>query len=133
MMAINGAFGEDEGGFSYSDSYSREGREARVSRWYNLPDRVSKAAERLRTIRIENKDGLKLLTQFINRPATLIYLDPPYLGERCNGYIFDAKTEVFHKQLLNLANRAKCRVGAGIAPDSPHRPVREEFPHTVRQ
>jgi len=26
-----------------------------------------------------------------------------------------------------------CRVGAGLAPDAPHRPVREVFPHTVRQ
>jgi DNA adenine methylase len=110
MMAINGAFGDDEGGFSYSDSYCREGLEARVCRWYNLPDRVSKAAERLRGVRIENKDGLELFGQFINRPATLVYLDPPYLGKRCKGYIFDAKTEEFHKKLLRLANRAKCMV-----------------------
>jgi hypothetical protein len=27
----------------------------------------------------------------------------------------------------------RCRVGAGVAPDAPHRPVREVFPHTVRQ
>ena len=26
-----------------------------------------------------------------------------------------------------------CRVGAGVAPGAPHRPVREVFPHTVRQ
>ena len=27
----------------------------------------------------------------------------------------------------------ECRVGAGIAPDAPHGPVREQFTHTVRQ
>ena len=27
----------------------------------------------------------------------------------------------------------ECRVGAGLAPDAPHGPVREDFPHTVRQ
>ncbi|MCC6602457.1 MAG: DNA adenine methylase [Anaerolineae bacterium] len=32
MMAINGAFGEESGGFSYSNSYSRNGSEARVNR-----------------------------------------------------------------------------------------------------
>ena len=26
-----------------------------------------------------------------------------------------------------------CRVGAGLAPDAPHGPVREQFTHTVRQ
>jgi hypothetical protein len=28
---------------------------------------------------------------------------------------------------------SQCRVGAGLAPDAPHRPVREQFTHTVRQ
>ncbi len=114
MMAINGAFGKDEGGFSYSDSFIRDGKEARVSRWYNLPDRIAKAAERLRNIRVENRDALALVRQYINRPATLLYLDPPYLGNRANGYEFDAKNEdqneAFHKKLLNLANRSKCMV-----------------------
>lgn len=110
MMAINGAFGRDEGGFSYSDSFVRDGKEARVSRWYNLPDRIAKAAERLRNTRIENRDALALVRQYINRPATLLYLDPPYLGKRCNGYEFDAKNEAFHKKLLDLANHAKCMV-----------------------
>ena len=110
MMAINGAFGKDEGGFSYSDSFVREGKEARVSRWYNLPDRIAKAAERLRNIRVENRDALALIRQYVNRPATLLYLDPPYLGKRCNGYEFDARNEAFHKKLLVLANRAKCMV-----------------------
>ena len=78
MMAINGVFGKQRGGFSYSQSYSRGGKDARVNRWYNLPERLTKVVERLRSVRIENEDALKLLKMFLNRPATLVYLDPPY-------------------------------------------------------
>jgi DNA adenine methylase len=39
MMTVNGASGTDSSGFSFSDSYVRGGREARVNRWYQLPER----------------------------------------------------------------------------------------------
>lgn len=110
MMAINGVFGKERGGFSYSDSYARSGREARVNRWYNLPKRISKVVERLRRIRIENKDAYKLLKQFANKPATLVYLDPPYFADRTNGYNHDANDRKFHHELLKLANRARCMI-----------------------
>lgn len=110
MMAVNGIFGEDRGGFSYSDSYTRNGREARVNRWYNLPQRISQVVERLRSVRIENKDATELFQQFLRRPATLMYLDPPYLGERTNGYNHDANDPEFHRELLKLANRATCMI-----------------------
>jgi len=110
MMAINGIFGEERGGFSHSDSYSRNGKEARVSRWYNLPERLTNVVERLRNVRIENKDALKLLTSYINRPATLVYLDPPYFGDRTNGYSKDANNKQFHTKLLRLSNKAKCMI-----------------------
>ena len=110
MFAINGVFGDDEGGFSYSDSFTRNGREARVSRWYNLPERVANVVERLRSVRIENKDATDLFVQYLQRPATLVYIDPPYLGERTNGYNHDEKSPEFHRKLLGLANRAHCMV-----------------------
>jgi DNA adenine methylase len=110
MMAINGVFGEERGGFSYSDSYSRSGHDARVNRWNNLPERLKLVVKRLKDVRIENKDAVKILNKYINRPATLVYLDPPYLGKRTNGYNKDANDEVFHKKLLTLANRAKCMI-----------------------
>lgn len=110
MMAINGVFGLERGGFSHSDSYTRNGKEARVSRWYNLPDRLSEVVERLRSVRVENKDALVLLKSYINRPATLVYLDPPYYGERINGYNIDANSEEFHTALLKTATQAKCMV-----------------------
>lgn len=110
MMAINGVFGEERGGFSYSDSYSRNGHDARVNRWNNLPDRLKLVVTRLKSIRIENKDARKLLKKYLNRPATLVYLDPPYLGDRTNGYSIDANDEAFHKELLELSNKAKCMI-----------------------
>lgn len=110
MMAINGLFGAERGGFSYSDSYTRNGHDARVNRWNNLPDRLKSVVERLKKVRVENKDALKLIKRYINRPATLLYLDPPYLGDRTNGYSKDANNEKFHKTLLHLANTANCMV-----------------------
>lgn len=110
MMAVNGIFGEERGGFSYSQSYARENREARVNRWYKLPERLSQVVERLRNVRVENRDARKLLKDYLARPATLIYLDPPYFADRTNGYNKDAKDEKFHKELLKLANKAQCMI-----------------------
>lgn len=110
MFAVNGVFGQERGGFSYSLSYSRENKEARVNRWYNLPLRLTEVVERLRSVRIEKKDALKLLEDYVDRPATLVYIDPPYLAERTNGYDRDVDSEDFHKRLLRLANKAKCMI-----------------------
>jgi DNA adenine methylase len=110
MMAVNGVFGEEKGGFSYSDSYSRNGHDARVNRWNNLPERLTHVVERLKAVRIENKDAKKLIRRYVNRPATLLYLDPPYLGERTNGYNRDANDEKFHRELLEVVNEARCMV-----------------------
>ncbi|MDB5141160.1 MAG: hypothetical protein JWR12_3076 [Mucilaginibacter sp.] len=110
MMAINGVFGNERGGFSYSDSYTRHGNEARVNRWNNLPKRLEQVTQRLKSVRIENKDARKLIKRFSDRPATLLYLDPPYLGDRTNGYNIDANNREFHCELLTLANAANCMV-----------------------
>src|SRR4051812_13841498 len=46
MMTVNGTIGEQNRcGFSFSDSYTRGGHEARVNRWYNLPERLEKVVE----------------------------------------------------------------------------------------
>lgn len=110
MMAINGVFGEQPGGFSYSDSYSRNGHDARVNRWNNLPERLKLVVQRLKNVRIENKDARRLLKRYLNRPATLVYLDPPYFAERTNGYSHEANNEKFHTELLKLSNKAKCMI-----------------------
>ncbi|WP_341902373.1 DNA adenine methylase [Fluviicola taffensis] len=110
MMSINGIFGEARSGFSYSDSFSRNGQDARVSRWNNLPERLALVVQRLKKVRIENKDALKVLKRYIDRPNTLVYLDPPYLGNRSNGYNNDANDIEFHTKLLELANRSNCMI-----------------------
>ncbi len=110
MMSINGTFGKDAGGFSFSNSYSRNGMEARVSRWYQMPGRLQQVAERLRNVRIEQKEGLALFKEFRNRPGTLVYLDPPYFAKRTRGYDFDENSREFHEKLLKSVNGAKCMV-----------------------
>jgi DNA adenine methylase len=110
MMAVNGVFGKEKGGFSYSQSYTRNGRDARVNRWYNLPERLTEVVERLRDVRVENRDAIELMEMFINRPATLMYIDPPYLGDRTMGYTNDANDDEFHLKLLKMANKAHCMV-----------------------
>lgn len=107
MMTVNGAVGETGAGFSFSQSYSRDGREARVNRWYNLPERLSLVVERLRGVRVENRDARELLDMFLNKPATLFYMDPPYLMERSHQYKHDID-ESFHIQLLKKSNKARC-------------------------
>lgn len=107
MMAIN-ATPASLSGFSYSQSYTRCGREARVSRWYNLPKRIEDVVERLRSVRVENRNGIELLNMFRYRPATLVYLDPPYLMKRKQTYELDANNEQFHIDLLKLCRKSKC-------------------------
>jgi len=108
MMAIN-ATPASRSGFSYSQSYARHGREARVNRWYNLPERLEQVVERLRSVRVENRDGIKLLAMFRYRPATLVYLDPPYFMKRWHSYEIDAKNdEEFHTNLLKQCRKSKC-------------------------
>jgi DNA adenine methylase len=108
MMSINGAFGKDSGGFSFTNSYARNGMEARVSRWHGMPDHIERIANRLKTVRIENQDALWLFQQFRNRPGTLVYLDPPYLGNRARGYDHDENTTDYHERLLAAVIKAKC-------------------------
>ena len=107
MMAVNGANGGSGSGFSFSQSYSRGDKEARVSRWYNLPERIAPVVERLRNVRIENRDARELLSMFEKRPATLIYLDPPYNIDRNQRYSVDIDEE-YHTDLLTgcLASKA---------------------------
>lgn len=110
MMTVNGSAGSSHAGFSYSDSYSRGAREARVNRWYQLPERLRQVVERLRSVRVEKMDAVELVRKYSDRPGTLIYLDPPYLMDRQHGYTEDANTEAFHEKLLQACNASKCMV-----------------------
>lgn len=108
MMTVNSTTGSKSScGFSYSQSYARGGMEARVSRWINLPDRLTQVVERFKRVRIEKRDARDLVRMFLDRPATLMYLDPPYFTKRAHGYAIDAKDEKFHRELLALCVRSK--------------------------
>lgn len=110
MMSVNGIMGGRRGGFSISNTYTREGREARVNRWYNYPERLNAVTTRLRKIRIENRDGVELLAEYSNKPGTLVYIDPPYLADRAAGYNIEASDQGFHERLLSQALLCKCMV-----------------------
>ena len=110
MMAINGSFGAAQGGFSFSNSFSRRGMEARVSRWTAAVEDLERIVERLRTVRVERRDALQLLADFRNRPGTLIYLDPPYLADRVRGYDHDDWPVEKHVKLLAELNRSRSMI-----------------------
>ena len=110
MMTVNGTVDGTRTGFSFSQSYSREGREARVNRWFNLPERLASIVDRLRRVRIEQRDARDIVRMFSDRPATLVYLDPPYFTKREHGYVIDANDREFHKDLLEICIKAKCMI-----------------------
>jgi DNA adenine methylase len=110
MMTVNGTVDGTRTGFSFSQSYSREGREARVNRWMNLPERIDAIVERLRCVRIEKRDAREIIEMFSDRPATLIYLDPPYFTKREHGYVIDANDCQFHEDLLRECLKARCMI-----------------------
>lgn len=49
-----------------------------------------------------------LMCMFEDRPATLVYLDPPYFVDRNHGYTIDAKDRSFHVDLLTVCKSARC-------------------------
>ena len=111
MMAVNGAQGSKRGGFSRSDSYARESTEARVNRWRRYPERLRRVIERLRRVRIEERNAIDLLREHSNRPGSLVYLDPPYLGERAEGYADETGgSQAHHTTLLGHARTSKCMI-----------------------
>jgi len=110
MMAINGSFGDRPGGFSVSNSYSRNGVEARVNRWNSMNIYLETVIERLSKVRIEHQDALKLFQEYKNRPATLVYFDPPYFADRVQGYDHEQCDKKFHEKLLKEIVKAKCMV-----------------------
>lgn len=110
MMTVNGAIAGKNSGFSFSQSYARGNCEARVNRWYNLPERLKKIVERLRRVRIEKRDARELINMFIDRPATLIYIDPPYLMNRNTNYSVDANDETFHVEMLEICCKSRSMI-----------------------
>ena len=110
MMTVNAVNGPTHSGFSFSHSFARGNKEARVNRWYKLPERLEKVVERLRGVRVENRDACELVEMFYDRPATLMYLDPPYFVKRETKYTIDVNNLEFHTQLLEICRKARCMI-----------------------
>lgn len=110
MMTVNATVGNNKCGFSYSLSYARNGVEARVNRWNNLPERIENVTNRIRNVLVENQDARDIVKLFSDRPATLMYLDPPYYVSRSHNYVIDAKEKEFHKELLDICCKSKAMI-----------------------
>ena len=75
-----------------------------------MPEYLETIVKRLRAVRVEKKDALNLFQDFKRRPASLVYFDPPYLGERSRGYDHDQTSVEFHEKLIKTASNARCMV-----------------------
>ena len=91
-------------------TYTCEGREARVNRWRRYPERLAAVIDRLRDMRVENQEAGKLLGQFADRPATAVYIDPPYLADRTDGYRVEAQCTDYHAALLDQSVKCSCMI-----------------------
>jgi DNA adenine methylase len=47
---------------------------------------------------------------FSDRPATLVYLDPPYFVKREHGYVIDSSDQSFHSELLGVCVHSQCMI-----------------------
>lgn len=110
MMTVNGTVGNHACGLSFTNSYSRNDKEARVNRWNNLTDRIDRVVNRIKNVRIEHLDARRIVQMFSDRPATLMYLDPPYFVKRSHNYVVDEKEVEFHKELLELCCKSKAMI-----------------------
>lgn len=80
-----------------------QGREAAYAAkgWVDTPERIKKAAERLRGVQIENRPALEVIARF-NYPNVMIYADPPYLLETRHGKQYACEmTNADHADLLD--------------------------------
>ena len=68
--------------------------------WCRMPERIVRAAERLRGVQIECRPAAELIQRF-NHPSVLIYADPPYvLGTRHGKQYRHEMDDAEHEQLL---------------------------------
>lgn len=102
--------------------FRRDGTSGRtvVARyWRDLPDALARAAERLLSTSIEQKDAADLIADF-DDPDVLIYADPPYVkstrskkhladGTPYHGYVLDF-TDADHERLLDCLTASKAMI-----------------------
>lgn len=75
--------------------------------WCEKPEVITKAAERLRGVQIENRPAVDVIQRF-NFPNVLIYADPPYvLGTRSGKLYSHEMTDADHMELLDVLKAHK--------------------------
>lgn len=74
-------------------------------------DSMLRVADRLRHVVIENTDAMNLIDRW-DKPGTVMYLDPPYVGETRTGrnYTVENAGVDFHGQLIDKIVNAKARI-----------------------
>lgn len=74
--------------------------------WANLPPKLIAAAHRLTNVCLESGDGVGLIARW-DLPETVIYCDPPYVGEHrltmSKGYAVDAGPDLWPNLVAALA------------------------------
>lgn len=86
-----------------------QGREAAYAAngWKKLPDKIIKAAERLRGVQIENRPAVQLIREF-RFQNVLIYADPPYVlsARSCSRAMYKHEmTDDDHAELLDALRK----------------------------
>lgn len=78
-----------------------------VKLWNILPDRIMKAAKRLKDAQIEHMDAIELIRRF-NRSDVLIYCDPPYMLRTRRGKQYKHELDdAGHEELLDTLLKHK--------------------------
>lgn len=72
-----------------------------------LRQRLSPVHERLRTVIVENLDWQACLERY-DRPGTVMYIDPPYPGNKCN-YAHNMRGWDEHHALAERLKRTQCK------------------------
>lgn len=74
-------------------------------------DSLRDVASRIRPVIIESTDALSLIERW-DRAETVMYLDPPYVGETraSRDYAVENASVEFHERLVDLVTQAKSRI-----------------------
>lgn len=68
-----------------------------------VPDSIGQIAERLASVIIEHREAERVIDQY-DRPDTLFYIDPPYLGDHAKHYTHELGY-AGHEKLVNRLRR----------------------------
>ncbi len=112
FMAVRQCFGGVFGsGFGISVTSGNHGMATNVAGYLKAIAKLPEVAERLRRVQIEHRDFRKILKQY-DRPKTLFYLDPPYVGmtRKAQKVYEHEMTDQDHEELVEIATNMKGKV-----------------------